>query len=322
MMVAAAVMVGGCRSSAFLIEPVSTSRHLKETVVQKDKGLWVRDKIAIIDVDGVLQNGRIGGLLGSSDNPVSLFVEKLDKAQRDKHVKAVVLRLNSPGGTVSASDIMYHRLMEFRKNSHKPVVSCMLGVAASGAYYLACGSDGIMAQPSTITGSIGTIMQTMSFAGTMQKLGIKAVAIKSRELKDLASPLHDLTDKERQVLQGIINQYYQQFLAVVLRGRKGLTRAKLMQLADGRVYLAARARQYGLIDRIGYMDDAIRWAKHLAGIKKAKVVIYSRPFGYKPNVYGSAKAQAKAGALVNVEVPDWLRTGGAQFMYIWKVGNE
>jgi protease-4 len=312
------VVLAGCGPSAFRIELVPAHQRLEETVIQRDKGIFIPDKIAVIDVDGLLMNKRRRGFMRRGDNPVSLFVEKLDKAASDRRVKAVVLRLNSPGGTVAASDVMFHSLREFKRKTGKPVVSCILGVGCSGAYYLACGSDGIIAQPGGVTGSIGTIIKTFSFAGTMEKIGVKAVAIKSGELKDLGSPLHDLREEEQKVLEGIINQFYEQFLTVVLKGRKEIGEQKLRELADGRVFTAKEALQENLIDRVGYPEDGIEWAKEIAGVEKARVVMYHRPLGYKANVYGSSMGGEGIGALVNVELPDWLTSDGAQFLYLWQ----
>ncbi len=318
LLISLAVLVG-CGPTAFQVELVPTRQQLKETEIQRDKGLFVFDKIAVIDIDGLLTNKRKHGWMREGDNPVSLFIEKLDKAAEDRDVKAVVLRINSPGGTVAASDIMYHSLQEFKRETRKPVVACILDLGCSGAYYLACGSDGIVAQPSSVTGSIGTILQTFSVAGTMEKIGVKAVAIKSGELKDLASPLHDLSAKEREVLEGIIGEFFQQFLTVVQEGRKEIGEQKLRDLADGRVFTAKGALQERLIDRIGYPSDGIKWAKEIAGVEKTRVVIYHRPLGYKPNLYGSTMSgDGGVGALVNVELPGWLSANRTQFLYLWQ----
>ena len=317
------VVFAGCGPTAFRIELVPASQHLDETEIERDKGIFIRDKIAVIDVDGMLINKRKRGWMRDGDNPVSLFVEKLDKAAGDRRVKAVVLRINSPGGTVAASDIMYHSLREFKRKTGKPVVTCILGLGCSGAYYIACGSDGIVAQPGSVTGSIGTIMHTFSLAGTMEKIGVKAVAIKSGELKDMGSPLHDLSGEEHKVLEGIVNEFFQQFLTVVEKGRKGIGEQKLRALADGRVFTAEEAFREKLIDRIGYPADGIEWAKKIAGLEKARVVMYHRPLGYKANVYSSAMSdEGMVGALVNVELPDWLNSGGAQFLYLWQPALE
>ncbi len=311
--------LAGCGSQAFHIELVPTSKSLEETTIRKGDGLIIGDKIAVIDVDGLMVNRRRRGLLRTGENPVSLFVEKLDKAAADRSVKAVVLRLNSPGGTVSASDIMHHRLLEFKRKTGKPVIACIVGLGCSGAYYLACGCDGIVSQPSGITGSIGTIFQTFSIAGTMKKIGVEAIAIKSGKLKDMASPLHDLSEDERQVLQDIIDEHYGRFIEVVKDGRPNLSEQEIRELADGRVFTAKQALQQALIDRIGYLDDGIDWAGEMAGVETAKVVIYHRPTGYKPNVYGTASADAEGlEPLINIDLPDWLTSGESQFLYLWQ----
>jgi len=315
------LIFSGCGQSAFLIRPVSPKQVLKEAVVYRDRGIWVPDKIAIVDIDGVLLNSGETGWFGSRENPVSVYMEKLQKAAGDKNVKAVVLRINSPGGTVGASDLMYHQIREFKRHTNKPVVAYIMDVGASGGYYVACGCDGIMAQPSCVTGSIGTIMQTMSFAGTMNLLGIRAEAIKSGDLKDMGSPLKDLRPEERKVLQELVMHFYGDFLDVVEQGRPKLSRTKIEQLADGRVYTADQAKKNGLVDRIGYPEDAIRWAKELAGLKKVKAVMYHRPIGYKPNIYASMETSVENAALINVELPSWLKNNGPQFLYLWQVGD-
>ncbi|MHC4331045.1 MAG: signal peptide peptidase SppA [Planctomycetota bacterium] len=317
------VALAGCGPAAFHVELVPTDQRLEETLVHKDSGLFVFDKIAIIDVDGLLVNRRQDRWLHRGDNPVSLFIEKLDKAAADSRVKAVVLRLNSPGGTVAASDIMHHSLIEFNRKTGKPVVACVLGLGCSGAYYLACGCDGIVVQPSGVTGNIGTVFQTFSVAGTMEKIGVKAVTIKSGQLKDMASPFHDLSAEEQKVLEGVIGELYRQFLAVVREGRKDLDEPKIRELADGRVFTAKEALEEGLIDKVGYLADGIEWAREMAGVGKTRVVIYHRPLGYMPNAYGSATAQAGGlGPLINIEMPDWLSSGGTQFLYLWQPGVE
>ena len=312
-------VLAGCNTGAFQIEMIPADKDLKETQIQKDGGLFVFDKIALIDVDGTMANERQGGLLQAGDNPVSLFIEKLDKAANDTDVKAVVLRLNSPGGTVVAADIMYNSLKEFKRQSKKPVVVCVTGMACSGGYYLACAGDGIIAQPSSVVGNIGTIFQTFSVSGTLDKIGVKTVTIKSGELKDIASPLHDLSEAEREVLEGIIGEMFQQFVTVVREGRKTIEQQKLEELTDGRVFTARQALDEKLIDRIGYLSDGIAWAKESAGLKKAKVVMYHRPSSYIPNAYSSAMSNAGGlEALINFELPHWLTSGGTQFLYLWQ----
>jgi len=140
----------------------------------------------------------------------------------------------------------------------------------------------------------------------------------------MGSPLHDLSEEERGVLQGIITQFYEQFVKVVDEGRKELEEEKVREMADGRVFTAKEALEEGLIDRVGYPADGIAWAKAMAGVGKARVVIYHRPVGYKPNIYSSAMSSGDAaGTLINVEMPDWLGSDGTQFLYLWQPGwNE
>jgi protease-4 len=218
---------------------------------------------------------------------------------------------------------MYHRLRQFRQQTGKPVIACVLGTGCSGAYYIACGCDGVIAQPSSVVGNIGTIFQTFSVTGTMEKIGVKPVTIKSGELKDLASPLHDMSDEERKVLESIIEHHSEQFFEVVRKGRKTIDEQKMAELSDGRVFTAEQALEQGLIDKVGYLDEGIEWAKEMAGVKKSRVVIYHRSSSYITNAYSLAAANADGiGPLVNLELPDWLDAGGAQFLYLWQPAAE
>src|SRR5437762_7054518 len=190
---AAALATTGC-CNGLLLKPTTVHEPVAETTVTEPCHWYCRDKIAIIDVDGLIMNAKSSGLLSDGDNPVSLFREKLEAAAEDKHVKAIVLRINSPGGAVTASDIMYQDLVNFRKETGKPVVACMMDVAASGAYYLAMGADMVYAHPTTVTGSIGVIMSLYNAAGLATKIGIVSNAIKSGPIKDVGNPLREMTE--------------------------------------------------------------------------------------------------------------------------------
>jgi protease IV len=316
------VVLAGCGPTSFVVTPISARQELVEEVVQRES-FWAVKKIAVIDVDGVLQNVRPTSLLGGSgENPVSLFAEKLDKAAADKEVRAVVLRINSPGGGVTATDLMYAEVQRFREKTGKPVIAAMLDVAASGGYYLACAADKIYAQPTTVTGSIGVIMMTPEFAGTMQKIGVRMNVIKSGEMKDMGSPFREMNEKDRAVLQGLIDGMYARFLEVVGKSRTGIEPEQLRKLADGRVYLAAEAKEQGLIDEIGTLRDALAAAKQSAGLENVniKVVQYSRPLAYRPNIYADGATPPGQVNLVNVQLPDWLTGASPQLMYLWAPG--
>ena len=313
-------LLTGCGpGGGILIRPVSTNQALAETVVEKDSGL-VWDKIAIIDVDGMILDARETGLFGSGENPTSLFVEKLKKARDDSNVKAVVLRINSPGGGVTASNIMYQELLRFRKIKKVPVIAVIEDIGASGGYYLACGSDEIIADKTSLVGSIGVIVQTISLSGTMQKLGIDAHAVVSGPYKDMASPLKPLDANDRVLLQSIVDDFYDRFVTVVDDGRSNLGRAQVKELADGRIYTSDQALAKGLIDGQGTAFDAVRLAKQRAKLAKVKVVMYHRPLGYRGSVY-AASPQIPAFSLRDLSAADMAYFCRPQFMYLW-TGRE
>jgi len=308
----------GCGPQSFKITPVPTDQTLEESVVIDEGGPFA-PKIALIDVEGIIMNRESGGFFSDGEHPVSFLVEKLDKAAKDKSVKALILRINSPGGSVTASDLMHGEVLRFKKETkgQRPVVAVMTDVAASGGYYVACAADEIVAHPTTITGSIGVIMQTVNFAGTMSKIGVKADAITSGKMKDAGSPLREMKPEEREIFQTLINQFYDRFVKVVAAGRPGLTEAKVREIADGRVWSAQQALELRLIDRIGTLRETVTSLKEKIGVKKARVVTYNRPLGWKPNIYAESPAGPSQVNLINVSLPPtWLQPG-PQFMYLW-----
>lgn len=321
--------LAGCGQQGFLIKPVPLDQRLEETTVAKDAGWFITDKVVVVPLDGILVNERSESIFFMGDNPLSLFIEQLDKAQADPDVKAVVLRVNSPGGGVTASDIMYHRLMEFRaQRPGVPVITIIEDLGASGAYYVACGSDQIMAHPTAVVGSIGVLVQTFSIASTLDKIGVKTHAIISGRYKDMLSPLKPLDEKEAQIVQVIVDKLYGRFVEVVAAGRPKLTTEQVKSLADGRVFVADEAQTLGLIDCIGYMSDALEQARTTAAIRRMKVVMYHRPLGYKPNAYAiahGADAQAANPAmqlnLINLSTPGLMSMARPQFMYMWTGQN-
>ncbi|MEW6253434.1 MAG: signal peptide peptidase SppA [Planctomycetota bacterium] len=318
----ALALLSGCMPTSFLITPVSALQELDEKVVLRES-VWATRKVALVDVDGLLQNQRSTPLIGvGGDNPVALFAEKLEQAAKDRNVRAVVVRINSPGGTVTASELMYTELLSFRQRTHKPVIAAMLDVAASGGYYVACAADAIYAQPTTVTGSIGVIMLAPEFSGTLRKIGAEVNVIKSGEMKDLGSLFREMTPADRAILQKLIDGMYAQFVAVVARARPQLERERLLKLADGRVYLAPEAKELGLVDEVGTLHDAILAAKRAAGLADhaVKVVEYARNYEYRPNIYAAGQAPPAQVNLVNIELPNWLTGPAPQFLYVWAPG--
>jgi protease IV len=315
---ALSVLLAGCGQGAYKITPVPTDRTLEESVVMDEGGLFP-PKIALIEVEGLLMDSPRRSLFSEGENPVSFFVEKLDKAAKDKGVKAVILRINSPGGGVTASDLMYSEVLHFKERTQgkRPVVAMMLDVAASGGYYVACSADEIVACPTTITGSIGVIMQMVNFAGTMAKIGVKADAITSGKMKDAGSPLRELKPEEKEIFQTLVNQFFDQFVRVVATGRPGLDEQKVREIADGRVYSGKQALELGLIDRIGTLRETVAEVKKKIGAKKVRVVDYHRPLGWKPNIYAESPATPAQLNLINVTLPEAWPQMEPQFMYLW-----
>jgi protease-4 len=318
--------VSGC-FNGLLLKPAQVDCPVEETEIAPACHLLCFDKIALIDVEGLIVNAKTGGLLSSGDNPVSLFRERLDAASIDKHVKAVVLRINSPGGGVTASDIMYRDLVNFRKETGKPVVACMMDVAASGGYYLAMGCDRVYAHPSTVTGSIGVIMSLYNATGLMKMAGVKTDPIKSGPNKDIGNPGREMTPEERAILQGMVNSFYDQFVDIVATARKDhLSPERVRQLADGRVYTGVDAKKLGLVDEVGYLEDALKCALDMACLKDAAVVTYDNSnCGYRGSIYAKGPNIPREINL-RVDVPGLNSLtglagyGGSGFWYVWEPG--
>ncbi|SMD04008.1 signal peptide peptidase A. Serine peptidase. MEROPS family S49 [Desulfocicer vacuolatum DSM 3385] len=212
---------------------------------------------------------EISGLISSSKE----VIEDIKAFRKDADIKAIVLRINSPGGGVGPSQEIYREVMKTRLI--KKVVASLGSVAASGGYYSAAACDGIMANPGTITGSIGVIMEYANFKNIIKKIGLTPVVIKSGEYKDMGSPLRDLGDKEKRLLQGVVDEIHSQFVKDVAMGRN-MDEEKMATLADGRIFTGARALDLQLVDRLGNLGDAIEWAGVLADISGDVVPVYPR----------------------------------------------
>lgn len=274
-------------------------------------------KVLLLDLSGVISSQDKDGLI-SQPNMLATFKEELTRASKDDKVKAVVVRINSPGGTVNASDILYHELKQFKTTRKVPVIASMMDVATSGGYYLAMASDAILVHPSTVTGSIGVIMLTVNAKGLLEKVGVEANAITSGPRKDMGSPFRLMTAEEKAIFQGVIDSFYQRFLTVVQEGRPQLSAEQLKKLADGRIYTGEQAKEAGLVDEIGYLDEAIELAKKKAGLSEARVVTYRRRGEYQNNVYSRLLAPSTGlSSLASMDLLSLVRGGNPQFMYLW-----
>lgn len=215
----------------------------------KAKSFSLNDNIGVVSVNGVIDDSRE-------------IIEQLEDFGKDDSIVAVVLRIDSPGGGVAASQEIYDAVVELKKQ--KKVVASMGSVAASGGLLIACGADKIVANPGTITGSISAIMQFANIEELLKKIGLKASTVKSGKYKDIGSPLREMTPEEKVIIQDLVDDIYNQFVDVIVRNRK-ITREKVVSIADGRVFSGRRAREYGLVDYLGNMGSAARLACQLAG---------------------------------------------------------
>lgn len=216
------------------------------------------DKIALIKVDGLILDSRD-------------VIDQLKKYSKNSSVKAIVLRIDSPGGAVVPSQEIYEEIKKVRAKNQK-VITSMGTVAASGGYYIASASDKIMANPGTLTGSIGVIMEFASFEQLLNKIGVKGEVVKSGPLKDVGDPMRTMTADEKAYLQKVINDVYDQFVSAVAEGRH-MDKAKVLSLADGSVYTGRQAKDLGLVDELGDQEDAVRLAARMCNIKGEPKVI-------------------------------------------------
>lgn len=244
--------------------------------------------LAVINISGPITDAPEASLLGGSTFAVtSTIVSQLDTALEDDEVKAVLLRIESPGGEVSASDIIYNKVMEVREK--KPVVAYSSTTAASGGYYIASAADEFIVHPSAITGSIGVILQTQSLEGLYEKLGIQTKTFKSGELKDDSQLYDQNPDGEiEEVFQNLVNENYEMFLDAIVAGRD-MDKEELRKLADGRIYTGKQAVEKKLADGLGYEEDAINIAEEMAGHSDLTIIKYDQP-GYFQLLLGNRLA--------------------------------
>jgi protease IV len=261
------------------------TEQIKEVVLKPSPS---KNKILVLNLKGFISSSIPTSVLKKEESPISQIYYRLEKASEDPRIKGVILRLDTPGGEVTATDIIYNEILNFREKTNLPVVALMMGVAASGGYYVASACDFIIAHPSTITGSIGVISIFPDIHELMDQLGIQVNIIKSGNMKDAGSSFKELSPKEKDIFQEIVNEHYEKFLDAVHQNRKEvLSREKLAELADGRVYTGSQALELKLIDEIGYFNAAQDKIKELAGIQDAQLVAYTYYPQKTTNIYSA-----------------------------------
>ena len=226
----------------------------------RDSEFEFGEKVGIVEINGIIADAKNA-------------IHNLKRFREDSSVKAIVIRINSPGGAVGPSQEIFR---EIRKtSSSKKVVASMGSIAASGGYYIAAGADGIVANPGTITGSIGVIMGFTNYQELLRKIGLFPVVVKSGKYKDIGSPVRKMKPEEKKILQDFARKIHRQFIKDIVEGRK-MDLAKVEALADGRIFTGEESKELGLVDRLGNFEDAIEWAGRLGGIKGKISTVYAR----------------------------------------------
>jgi protease-4 len=230
-------------------------------------------KIAVISLSGTITTEGSSLFSGSTITP-ELVRDYLARVEKDKAVKAIVFRIESPGGEIEPSQEILWEIEKIKET--KRIVVSMGGTAASGGYYISTQADKIVALPTTMTGSIGVIYQVTNIEGLLEKLGIQIEIFKGGKYKDMYWGFRELTPEEEEIMQGMVDEYYEQFIDVVAEGRE-LSREEVRNLATGQIYTGTKAKELGLVDELGDLDTAINWALELAGLETAVVEYYQPP---------------------------------------------
>jgi protease-4 len=246
------------------------------------------DKLLMIDIDGPIFNQpilvpNIGVLPGMT----ARVRQELEIAFDDPEIRGVLLRINSPGGALTDSDIIYHSLVEFKKSKKVKIIASLGDIAASGALYIAMAADEIYAHPTTTTGSIGVVIPHINYSGLARKLGVESDPVASGRYKNLDDPLKPRDPDERKILQELVNLQYEKFVEVIKSGRPRMTTQEIRSIADGRILSAQEARQRGLIDEVGYLDDAYKRLAEVSGFPRNSLVRYANAWRTGNNIYSN-----------------------------------
>lgn len=307
------LFIGSLVLSKALITSAATKG--KKQVTETVTGGSGENKVAIIPVKGILSNESAEGLFIEKPSIVEVIRQQLEQATADTYVKAVLLEVDSPGGGITASDIIYNQIMKFKTETQKKVVVYMQDIAASGGYYVSSAADAIVAHPTTITGSIGVIMPLINVAELINRYGIKDNSIASGNLKEIGSPLKQMTPEEAAVLKGIIGEMYMQFINVVSTGRNMDVEA-VKKIADGRIYTGQQALENGLVDQLGYLEDAIALTKKLAGLTEATIVRYEEHYGLA-DLFGLMSKRLFQSNTIKLDISQFQEQGDIKPMYLW-----
>ncbi|NNE00969.1 MAG: S49 family peptidase [Pirellulaceae bacterium] len=274
-------------------------------------------KVAVVDLDGVIVDRNITGIGSMGENPVALFREKLNAIAADTTIDAVVLRINSPGGGVTASDIVSHDLIELKRKRNLPVVACLMTVGTGGGYYLATHADSVVAHPTSVVGGIGVIMNVYNMEDTMGQFNILSNPIKAGEQIDAGTPERPMGIDERKRLQSIADAFHDRFIDQVRQSRSSIDANE--DLFDGRVFTGDEAQSYGLVDHVGYLNDAIIHARQLAGGGPTGPVVMLRRDNDRAYTTLDVTPNSPLNtSLVPFKLPGLDRSSMPTFLYLWQ----
>jgi len=269
-----------------------------------------KTKIVRIPVRGVLISNETVGLF-SEPGPVDSALRQIRTATKDSKIKAIILEIDSPGGAITACDLIYKALLDFKAaDSKRKVVAIFGDIAASGGYYVAAAADYIIAQPTTLTGSIGVIISKLNIEGLGEKYGIKMEVIKSGDNKDVFNLFETMTDEQRKLIQEVVDEMHNRFVLLVANGRRNLTVEDVMAIADGRVFTGTKALEYKLVDEIGYWSDALDKTCELLDVDDVKVMRYYEHISFSSLLMGLDVPKLLQGRIMDATRP--------QMLYMWR----
>ena len=293
------------------------SPSLKEHEISRDS-FFTKNKILIVNISGLIRPGKSRGLFARYTTPNSIKAI-LNKAADDKNIVGVVLRINSPGGEVTATDVIYHDILAFKEETKIPVYASIMSLGTSGAYYIGAAADEIYSHPTSIIGSIGVIARVPQFSELADKIGYSEIIFKSGKNKDLGNPLTEMSEEQQVIFRNMIDSMHERFLEIVVDNRSGFaTKDELRSVADGSIYTSQDALRIELIDGIAYLDEVIEKVKLSAGLEKAKVITYDHGSGYDSNIYSKLPLQVN---LLNIDLRNIFGDSQPGFHYLWTPAN-
>ena len=314
----AGLLLNGCMFPTVKLF-TDASDPLKEFVLEGDE----TDKVLMIPVYGIISDIPKKAIIFNEPSMVQDIVSQLKLAEADPDIKAVLFKIDSPGGSVTASDILYHEIKSFKERTGIKVTAVIMNIAASGGYYMALPADFIMAHPTSVTGSVGVIFLQPKFYELMDKIGVGVTANTSGENKDMGSPFRKATDAEEKIFQSLTDSLGKRFVDLVVEHRK-IGPEAVEDISTARIYLADEALSLGLIDEIGYINEAVTRTKALAALdENSRVIVYRRVEYPDDNLYNiQSRVGDMRSPLIDLGLPDTSFLNRAGFYYLWPSGVD